>query len=45
VGSGEAEGLSAALPVVVGGADFYRPACEAHHSREPINGAAWAEFS
>jgi thymidine kinase len=31
--------------VVVGGADFYRPACEAHHSREPINGAAWAEFS
>jgi thymidine kinase len=31
--------------VVVGGADFYRPACEAHHSAEPIEGAAWAEFS
>lgn len=31
--------------VVVGGADFYRPACEAHHSPEPIEGGAWAEFA
>jgi len=28
--------------VLVGGAEFYRPACERHHSVEPICGQAWA---
>lgn len=29
--------------VVVGGAEFYRPACAAHHSRSPVDGAGWRE--
>jgi thymidine kinase len=29
--------------VLVGGAEFYRPACAAHHSRAPVDGAGWRE--
>lgn len=29
--------------VLVGGAQFYRPACAAHHSPEPIDGQGWRE--
>jgi thymidine kinase len=28
--------------VLVGGAEFYRPACALHHSPAPVDGAGWA---
>jgi len=32
-----------AATVLVGGAQFYRPACAMHHSTEPVDGAGWRE--